>query len=385
MLETFDLDGHPVDALDLKCLLVSAGMQYPQHVYDALQGKVRLADPSNFFACNCVILPGDVAVHLNQNPASPFGIDLDEHGAPGLYHRGRRVAPVSFPRPSGYYEQQTAAGIPYGSYAVLEGEALLAFFYLWSCEYIKTGETCAFCFQVMAEMAGFQLPSATPEEVAEIIAYGVEQAGVREVQLTAGTKFVAKNECAHYAEILRAIDRRLGLANIPSEIYIYMTAQKDPSAVDEVFDAGVHRVAHDLHVWDAKRHARYAPGHARKVGRDAQLRSLEYIASKHGPDRAFSAFVAGLEPLESMLEGATWCAERGIAPAFSVWMPTPGSTGPENTPPGLEYYRAARREFARLYKRHSLRPPGIPAGSHVSLCHDIYRNMDAILGAPVAG
>ncbi len=80
-----------------------------------------------------------------------------------------------------------------------------------------------------------------------------------------------------------------------------------------------------------------------------------------------------------MLEGAEYLAARGIVPAFSVWMPPPGSTASDSQPPGLEYYRHARREFARLYKAYGLNPPGIPKGSHVSMCRDIYRNMDAIL------
>jgi hypothetical protein len=89
--------------------------------------------------------------------------------------------------------------------------------------------------------------------------------------------------------------------------------------------------------------------------------------------------VAGLEPLDSMLEGAEYLASRGIVPAFSVWMPTPGSVNEQTKPSGLDYYREARKEFARLYKSYGLNPPGAPAGSHVSLCRDIYRNLEAIL------
>lgn len=381
MLEAFDLQGERVDALDLKCMLVSAGMQYPHRVHDALAGTVRLESPSNPYACNCVILPGEVAVHLNNNPESPFGLDVDEGGAVWLYHLGERVAPVGFPKPSAYNEQETARGLPYGSMAVLEGDGVLAFFYMWPCDYVMTGETCRFCFQVMADMAGFQLPSPTPDEVAEIIAWGIEHAGVKQIQLTAGTRFATSTECAQYAELLRHIDARVGLDRVPSEIYCYMTAPKDPRDVDQVFAAGADRVAHDLHVWDSTLHAEHAPGHARKVGREAQLRALEHIANTQGPNKAFSAFVAGLEPVDSMLEGAAYLASRGIVPAFSVWMPTPGSTSENRRPPGAEYYRAARRGFAELYQQYGLRPPGIPAGSHVSLCHDIYRNMDAILSS----
>ena len=134
------------------------------------------------------------------------------------------------------------------------------------------------------------------------------------------------------------------------------------------------RVAHDLHVWDRALHAQIAPGHARHIGRDGQLRALEHIAEKFGPNRAFSAFVAGIEPLDSMLAGAEYLASRGIVPALSVWMPPPGSTTAGHRPPGLDYYRQARREFARLYREHRLNPPGIPAGSHVSICRDVWRH-----------
>src|SRR5262249_39727679 len=158
--------------------------------------------------------------------------------------------------------------------------------------------------------------------------------------------FSSPTECRRYAELLREIDHRVGLRRIKSEIYCYITAPKNPENVDQIFDAGADRVGHDLHVWNSELHARFAPGHARHVTRGGQLRALEHIADKFGPNKAFSAFVAGLEPLDDMLEGAEYLASRGIVPAFSVWMPPPGSLTADLKPPGLDYYRQARREFA---------------------------------------
>jgi hypothetical protein len=317
-------------------------------------------------------------VHLHANENSRFSLRL-ENRKPVLFEEGTPVTEVTFPVASAYYRQKTSAGNPFGSIAVLEGRSTLAFFYLWSCEYIKTRETCSFCFQVMADMAGYNLPSPSKSEVAEIIKWAIENAGVQEIQLTGGTLFGGSSECRRYAELLRTIDREVGLDRIKSEIYCYVTAPKNPQDVDQIFEAGADRVGHDLHVWNPELHARFAPGHARHVTRAGQLRALEHIANEFGPNKAFSAFVAGLEPLDEMLEGAEYLASRGIVPAFSVWMPTPGSISVDSKPPGLDYYRQARREFARLYKTYQLHPPGAPAGSHVSLCHDIYRNMDAIL------
>ena len=80
MLAKYEMGGVSVDSLDLKCLLLCCGMQYPSRVYDAVAGSSRLAPPSNPFACNCIILPGEVAVHLTTNEASPFALDLDNVG-----------------------------------------------------------------------------------------------------------------------------------------------------------------------------------------------------------------------------------------------------------------------------------------------------------------
>lgn len=70
---------HPetLDSLDLKCLLVGAGVRYPRRVYESVQHYARLEPPENPYACNCMILPGGVAVHLTARETSPFGLDLD--------------------------------------------------------------------------------------------------------------------------------------------------------------------------------------------------------------------------------------------------------------------------------------------------------------------
>ncbi len=378
MLQTFDLHGEPVDSLDLKCLLLGMGMKYPTRVYGAIAGRARLAPPHNPYACNCIILPGQVAVHLMPNDASPFALDLDDAGDDtgriALFHDGERLTEVSFPPPTDYYRQCTSAARPFGSYAVLEGVGLLAFFYMWPCEYVRTKETCEFCFQVRADMAGYELPSPTDEEVAEIIGWAIDEANVREVQLTAGTKFIGRDECGRYARLLEVIDRRVGLDRIKSEIYCYMTAPKEPTLVDQVFAAGADRVAHDLHVWDRRFTPRLrpaTPGTSAATGSCGHLSTLRRSSARTARS---CAFVAGIEPLDSMLAGAEYLASRGIVPALSVWMPPPGSTTAGHRPPGLDYYRQARREFARLYREHRLNPPGIPAGSHVSICRDVWRH-----------
>lgn len=222
------------------------------------------------------------------------------------------------------------------------------------------------------KQAGQPLPPiASPDDVAEVVEYCVREGGIRDVQLTGGSEVdSARGEVPLVVDILTAIDRRVGLDNIPGEIYVYTSAPKDPAAVDALFEAGVDRVAYDLNVWDESIFEQACPGISRHVGREQQLRALEYAARRHGPNKVCSAFVIGLEPLESLLAGAEYVAQRGIVPLFSLWLPHFRPVRGSTTPPGLDYYRRARQGFAELFARYKLEPPGA-SGLNVCMCRDL--------------
>jgi hypothetical protein len=330
-------------------------------------------------ACNCVIFPDGVAAHLTANEESPFRIGISKSGLPCLEYQGKFVTEVGLPSLTAFYEQSTSKGRPFSLLGVLEGEGILAFHYLWPCQFARGGEVCAFCFQALADVAGMNLPSPTPQEAGEMVAWGLREGCVREVQLTGGSRYSPVGECPQVAGILRGIDEVAGIVNIPGEIYAYLSAPIQPEAVDEVFEAGADRIAYDLNLWDVKLYTEVCPGHAHHIGRERQLAALEYVAHKYGPNKACSAFVVGLEPLESLIEGAEYLGSRGIVPLLSVWMPGVDPILGMKHPPEIEYYRRVREAFAEIYSRYQLVPPGVTAGAHVSMCRDVFNHMDDLL------
>lgn len=261
MLRALSLGTQSVDVLDLKVSLVSHGTNLPEDVYRVLAEQYRVQDPGDLVACNGLLLPGEVAAHVWQNDESPFSIALDERHQPYLAHQGQPVTPITFPRATRYYDQWTPGGVRYGTVAVLEGQGTLAFHYMWPCAYARTGEHCQFCFQVLADVSGIELPTPTPRDVGEIVAWALEDGAVKELQLTAGSRLNPASECERYASILRSIDEVAGLER------------------------------------------------------------LEAVAARYGPNKACSAFVVGLEPVETLLAGAEYLAQRGIVPLLSVWFP----------------------------------------------------------------
>ena len=373
----FHLGDQPVDVLDLKTLLITRGINVPEEITTMFGGTHRLAPTSNPFACNCLLLPGGVPAHLfHVGPGADFSLAVDAAGNPCLTYRGQTVTPVGFPPATRFYQQKTRNGFPFGMMAVLQGLDVVSFPYLWPCQFALGGQPCHFCYQgnMTLEMKRARQalpPIATPDDVAEAVEYCVREDGVRDVQLTGGSEVdSARGEVPQAADILAAIERGMGLDAIPGEIYVYTSAPKDPTAVDELFAAGMDRVAYDLNVWDEALFDEACPGISRHVGRKQQLRALEYAANRHGPNKVCSAFVIGLEPLESLLAGAEYVAQRGIVPLFSIWMPHNRPVRGSATPPDLDYYRRARHGFAALFAKYQLEPPGA-SGLNVCMCRDL--------------
>lgn len=92
----------------------------------------------------------------------------------------------------------------------------------------------------------------------------------------------------------------------------------------------------------------------------------------HGPGKAFSNFIIGLEPFETLKAGATYLAERGVIPSASVWMPFGKPVNGSMKPAGLEYFRRTKEMLGELYVKFGLEPAGC-CGLNVCVERAIWR------------
>ena len=384
-LRKFKIDGEEIDALEFKVLLITLGVNIPSaDIYAQLGGAYRLSpDP---LECSCLLLPGNIVVHLAPvGPRSPFNLRVNESGQAYLTHRDEFVTVVGFPPATRFYDQRTSSGRPFRGMGVLQGLDVLSFAYLWSCEYAQAGLACQFCHtggytEQMIRAGQKEPPFPSPRDVAEVVEYAVNTEKVAShIQITGGSTMNPQAECHLVTAMLNAIDAVSGCDDSPGEILIYTTPPSDPVAVDELFAAGADRVACDIEVWDEKLADRICPGKSRLTGRRRHLDTLQHIAEKFGPNKACSAFVVGVEPLESFLAGAEYLAERGIVPVVSIWMPHGRPVLGKTEAPGLDYYRQVRDRIAGLYIKYDIEPPG-GAGFNVCLCRDTWNHRSGIAG-----
>ena len=366
------------DSLDLKVLLLTEGVCIHQEVYDAYGVTHHLSrDP---LECSVLFLPDGTVAHIAEiGPAAPFQVTLDTAGRACLSYNGAYLTEVSFPKFTSFYRQQTSRGVPFRGMAVLQGHDVLSFPYLWPCEFAKAGMACKFCHcgNYTQYQSGMGIPadiSFTPRDVAEAVHYAVNvERCASYIQITGGSTLETNGECGRIRELLQAIEEVAGLKNIPGEIILYTTPPADPREIDVLFDAGADRISCDIEIWNEELFRQICPGKARWTGRQRALDTLLHIARTHGPDKACSTFVVGLEPAEDFLAGAEFLAGHGIPPIPSIWMPHGLPAPPTPVKADLPFFRKVKRGLAEIYEKHRCQPPG-NLGFNVCLCRDTWNH-----------
>lgn len=396
-MQIYNIGGRPVDSIELKCLLVSRGLKIAPEVYKAFGGKYRLYP--NALTCNCMKLPDgtivmatDLGFHLStlssmfswdnlklfkymNDMQTDFRVELSG-GGPVLLFGGEVVCPVQFLPGTKFYAQKTRSGMPYIGNAVLQGCNWVAFQCLWPCEYAMAGKPCQYCFsggqfQSLARKHRAMPFIPSPDDVAEVVKYAIENDGVDSIQITGGSTFESEDEERHITAYMGAVNEKVTREKVTGEILLYITPPNRTDVIDRYFELGADRIACSLEVWDDLRAREITPGKREFTTKERHLRALTYIAERHGPGKAFSNFIIGLEPIETLKEGATYLAERGIIPSASVWMPFGKPVMGSMKAPDIDYYRTAKEMLAELYMKYGLEPAG-GCGLNVCVERDVW-------------
>lgn len=397
-MKKYRLNGMEIDSVELKCLVVSRGLKVDREVYQRYSKTNRL--DVNPLACDCFLLSDGTVVQLTDmgfhlqylsgmlswnnlkllryasQLSTPFSLRVFED-QPTLFWGKEPVDTVSLPPSTDFYQHKTSSGCRMLGNVVLQGLDWVSFQCLWPCEFGASGKPCQFCFsgadfeQLAKKKA--PLPAALPAaDFAEIVEYAAEHVGVSGVQLTGGSTFDGKAEAKHIRAYLQALLLKPGLSKRIRELLLYVTPPKDPSVVDEYFALGASRVACSLEVWDLSLAREITPGKIAYTTRERHLEVLTYIGEKHGPGKAFSNFIIGIEGFETLRDGAEELARRGVLPSASVWMPMGKPVRESMMPPDVDFYRKVKEHFARLYVTYNLTPPE-SRGLNVCIERDIMR------------
>ena len=400
----FNAAGETVDSVELKCLVISRGLKIDREVYQKCGKDYRICP--NALTCNSFKLPDntivmatDLGFHLStlssmfswdnfklfkymNDMTTDYRLSLID-GQPTLLYKGEAVTPVELFPASEFFRQKTSSGMPFMGNAVLQGCDWVAFQCLWPCDYACAGKPCQFCFsggqfEALAKRHKPMPFIPSPRDVSEVVLYAVEHDGVNSMQLTGGSTFKAETEERYITAYMRDMLESGARDALKGELLLYITPSERHDVIDRYFDLGASRIACSLEVWDDRLGESITPGKRSFTTKERHLDALTYIADKYGPGKSFCNFIIGLEPFETLKEGATYLAERGVIPSASVWMPFGKPVNGSMKPASLEYFRKTKDMLAELYVKYKLEPAGC-CGLNVCVERDIWR---AVTGAP---
>lgn len=120
------------------------------------------------------------------------------------------------------------------------------------------------------------------------------------------------------------------------------------------YRAGVNEFGFNLEVYDRDLAKYYMPGKGR-IPLNRYLEALEAAVECVGKKGAVRcAFIAGLEPMESLLSGIEVICRIGAAPVLSVFRPIPGTDMQDVIPPGDEWLYELMSRAENICRQYGL-------------------------------
>ena len=117
-----------------------------------------------------------------------------------------------------------------------------------------------------------------------------------------------------------------------------------------------------MELYDRTLALRYMPGKGR-ISRERYLNALSWAAECVGKMGAVRcSFIAGLEPMESLLEGVEAVCRLGAAPILSPFRPVPFTDMQDVVPPSNEWFLELTQRAEEICRHYSLTlGPSCPA------------------------
>ncbi|WP_349370239.1 radical SAM protein [Salinarimonas sp.] len=289
----------------------------------------------------------------NFVPSSPYQLSISEEGPYLLDTRKDTAFQIRFPLEPKAYAFDLSNGRPFKEVATYYGETTLGFFNPGHCYYFDEGTQCRFCSLGPAREETDHVMKVLPGLAQEAVRLSAELDGDRVVRtlINGGN---ARNYDRGFGNQTRLA---VALAEVNREFlggrltnHLIAMPPKDFELMKPLHGV-VDRLAMSLEIYDPELFAEICPGKHRDFGRDRFLDAYSAAVGVLGPGRVYVGLVAGLEPVESVVEAMWRFGEQGVVPAIAVFHPGRGSIFETYPRPRPEDILAIGREMQKVYRK----------------------------------
>jgi len=244
------------------------------------------------------------------------------------------------------------------------------------CYYKTNGKGCKYCSSDSYTL-DYDTQMVLPKQVAETVKLALAENETYSLALSGGALAAPDRGALYFSKIAKAVLELSPQIGISVEI----VPPESNDFIDMLIDAGVKTIIMNLEFYSDEAREKYCPGKF-EIDKTRYYASLEYAASKLGFGRVSSVLIAGLESVESTIEGAKKLIDIGVIPTVMPFRPYDNSDmcdEPMSNPDDLVAIENEVNNYINEKKKAFKRPYGCLScnaciGIDLDLSHNKYEH-----------
>jgi hypothetical protein len=290
---------------------------------------------------------------LNHSLLSPWALSYD--GDTPVVKRGSEVYPVSFPSRPSFYGTALSNGVPWERIGTVYGDKTLGVFTPGHCYYFNDDLQCRFCSLGPArKTVSDHLMVVQPDVATEAVQVAIESDPDRFKHVLINGGNIRNYDHGFTKQV--AVHRAIASLDLPGHVERHLISMppKDHALFEQFAELG-GTLAMSMEIFDPELFKVICPGKAANYGQQHFLNAYRAAVDVIGKGNVYAGLVAGLEPLDSLIEAMEYFGEMGAVPAIAVFHPDENSLYADHPRPTVDFLQAAGEALARVYKKYNFR------------------------------
>lgn len=301
-----------------------------------------------------IILEGGIISAANFSQNSRWRLIFDEGDFAVTDGKDRHA--VRFPERPRCYGERLSNGDLLEQVLTVYGDSTLGLFSPGHCYYFNSDRECRFCSlgtarKTVSDHRMKILPELALEAVSTAV--NLEPDRFRRVLLNGGTLPDYDKGWMYHLDIIRAIRSACNVHSLRSQLI--SMPPRNLKLLRDFAPIGTS-LAMSIEIFDKKIFEEVCPGKAQDYGREKFIDAFRHAVDALGHGNVYAGLVAGLEPLDSILEGIEFFGEIGVVPAVAVFHPDAGSKYSNYPRPDSKFLTAVGQAMSRVYERNQFLP-----------------------------
>ena len=299
---------------ELLCLGVTLSSEAKKRFYS----KNPFGENKSIHAAS-FILNNKTSINLQfsekYNLKSPYIIDTYNDSFI-LKKNSKIISNIDIVSAPNWYSQKTKSGQYMHDVLNVHGRKTLAFSNYKNCCYIQNGKKCKFCSVVPSNYLKKINEDIRINDIMDTLEVAFHYNCNYDIALSEGTVDADDRGTVFFSEISKKIIQCFGNKHISAEI----APPNGNKYIDLMIDSGIDSIIMNLEFFDDKIRQLLCPGKF-EISKKQYINSLSYAVSKMGFGNVSSVLIAGIEPLQSTIEGAKLLLSKGVLPIIIPFKP----------------------------------------------------------------